>query len=170
MNCGLEWAQCECNSKFLCTCCLEGTNFRAQRYFVVGLFLMQPTATASNHCAFEIGHRLLTACRATAMAQTSGISSDAEINPLAGVRSYRAAPWPRVCSIGTLQLSIRCSSFHFSLSRSLPVSSCSSRRWRNCAHRLTGIGLANHLGIDIDGSQRGGRQGHCEQRAAMRRV
>jgi hypothetical protein len=39
---------------------------------------------------------------------------------------------------------------------------CSSIRSRDCAQRLTGIGLANHLGIDIDGSQRGGHQGHYE--------
>ena len=45
----------------------------------------------------------------------------------------------------------------------LASESRSSIRWRDCAHRLTGIGLANHLGIDIDGSQRGGHQGHCER-------
>src|SRR5262245_10818581 len=35
-------------------------------------------------------------------------------------------------------------------------------RWHNCAHWLTGVGLANHLGTDIDGSQRGNHQGDCE--------
>lgn len=35
-------------------------------------------------------------------------------------------------------------------------------RWRDCAHGLTGNGLATHLGTDIDGSQPGRNQGHCE--------
>jgi len=35
-------------------------------------------------------------------------------------------------------------------------------RSRDCADGLTGNGLATHLGADIDGSQLGRNQGHCE--------
>jgi hypothetical protein len=45
----------------------------------------------------------------------------------------------------------------------LASESCSPIRWRDCASGLTGIGLVTRLSADIDGSQCGGHQGHCER-------
>src|SRR5262245_41023741 len=36
-------------------------------------------------------------------------------------------------------------------------------RRRNCNRGLTRVGLANHLGTDIKGSQGGGHQRHCKR-------